>query len=274
MVKIPFMKLSGAGNDFVIIDNLECIVPYESTDFVEKVCERRMSVGADGILLVEKSERADFKMRYFNADGGEAETCGNGARCISKFAHINGITSERMRFETKAGIYESEILESGVKVRMSDPTDIRLNFPLQLDDGVYTVCSANSGVPHVVFFIEDLEAADVINLGAQTRYHDDFLPAGTNVNFVRIKNDREIDIRTYERGVEDETLACGTGSIASAVLSTLRGKTIPPVAVRTASGSVLTIHFDLDGSEPKNVHLEGDARVIYAGELEEGAWNY
>ena len=154
MAKIPFMKLSGAGNDFVIIDNLECIVPYESTDFVAKVCERRMSVGADGVLLVEKSARADFKMRYFNADGGEAETCGNGARCISKFAHINGITSDRMYFETKAGVYESEILESGVKVRMSDPTDIRLNFPLRLDDGVYTVCSANSGVPHVVYFIE------------------------------------------------------------------------------------------------------------------------
>ena len=274
MANIPFMKLSGAGNDFVIIDNLECIVPYESTDFVAKVCERRMSVGADGMLLVESSERADFKMRYFNADGGEAETCGNGARCISKFAHINGITSERMRFETKAGIYESEILKSGVKVRMSDPTDIRLNFPLRLDDGVYTVCSANSGVPHVVFFIEDLEATDIIDLGGQTRYHDDFQPAGTNANFVRIRNEREIDIRTYERGVEDETLACGTGSIASAVLSALLGKTTSPVAVRTASGSVLTIHFDLDGGEPKNVHLEGDARVIYAGELEEGAWNY
>ena len=274
MAKIPFMKLSGAGNDFVIIDNLECIVPYESTDFVAKVCERRMSVGADGILLVEKSDRANFKMRYFNADGSEAETCGNGARCISKFAHINGITSERMRFETKAGIYESEILKSGVKVRMSDPTDVRLNFQLRLEDGVYTVCSTNSGVPHVVFFTEDLEAVDLINLGAQTRYHDDFQPAGTNVNFVRIKNERKIDIRTYERGVEDETLACGTGSIASAVLTTLLGKTVAPVAVRTASGSVLTIHFDLDDGEPKNVHLEGDARVIYAGELEEGAWNY
>lgn len=274
MAKIPFMKLSGAGNDFVIIDNLKRIVPYENTDFVAKVCERRMSVGADGILLVENSEQADFKMRYFNADGGEAETCGNGARCISKFAHINGITSERMRFETKAGVYESEILKSGVKVRMSDPVDVRLNFPLRLEDGVYTVCSVNSGVPHVVFFIEDLEAADVVNLGAQTRYHGDFQPAGTNVNFVRIKNEREIDVRTYERGVEDETLACGTGSIASAVISALLGKTVAPVAVRTASGSVLTIHFELDDGGAKNVHLEGDARVIYAGELEEGAWNY
>ena len=113
---------------------------------------------------------------------------------------------------------------------MSDPTDIRLNFPLRLDDAIYTVCSANSGVPHLVYFVVDLEAADVVNLGAQTRYHDDFLPAGTNVNFVRINNEREIDVRTYERGVEDETLACGTGSIASAVLSTLLGKTIPPVA--------------------------------------------
>jgi diaminopimelate epimerase len=274
MTKIPFMKLSGAGNDFVIIDNLESIVPYESTDFVAKVCERRMSVGADGVLLVEKSDGADFKMRYFNADGGEADTCGNGARCISKFAYINRIASERMRFETKAGIYESEILESGVKVRMSNPADVRINFLLRLEDGVYTVCFANSGVPHVVFFVEDLERTDIINLGGQTRYHDNFQPAGTNANFVRIKSEREIDIRTYERGVEDETLACGTGSIASAVLSALLGKTISPVAVRTASGSALTIHFELDDGEAKNVHLEGDARIIYAGELEEDAWSY
>ena len=274
MIKIPFMKLSGAGNDFVIIDNRQNIVPYENTDFVTKVCERRMSVGADGVLLVENSDQADFKMRYFNADGGEVETCGNGARCISKFAYLHGIASERMRFETRAGIYESEIVGSNVKVRMSDPTEVRLNFPLRLENGLYDVCFANSGVPHVVFFTENIERTDVVALGRETRYHDDFKPAGTNANFVRIKNEREIDIRTYERGVEDETLACGTGAIAAAVVSALLGKATSPVTVRTASGMVLMIHFDLENGEAKNVHLEGDARVIYLGELTEDAWNY
>ena len=154
MTNIPFMKLSGAGNDFVIIDNLESIVPYESTDFVAKVCERRMSVGADGVLLVEKSDGADFKMRYFNADGGEADTCGNGARCISKFAYINRIASERMRFETKAGIYESEILESGVKVRMSNPTDVRLNFLLRLEDACTPFVSLIAACPTWCFLLK------------------------------------------------------------------------------------------------------------------------
>ncbi|MBI1929747.1 diaminopimelate epimerase [Candidatus Poribacteria bacterium] len=274
MIKIPFMKLSGAGNDFVIIDNREGIVPYENTDFVTKVCKRRMSVGADGVLLVENADGADFRMRYFNADGGEVETCGNGARCISKFAYINGITPERMRFETRAGIYKSEIVASNVKVRMSDPTDIRLNFPLRLTDGVHNVCFANTGVPHVIFFVNPLEGTDVFNLGRQTRYHDDFKPAGTNANFVRVRNPQEIDIRTYERGVEDETLACGTGAIAAAIVSALLGKVTPPVSLHTASGSVLTIHFDLENGGAKNVYLEGDARLIYSGELTEDAWKY
>ena len=274
MTKIPFMKLSGAGNDFVIIDNREDIVPYENTDFVEKVCQRRMSIGADGVLLVENATDADFRMRYFNADGGEVETCGNGARCISKFAYINDMVPERMRFETNAGIYESEIVKSNVKVRMSELTDIRLNFPLQLNDGIHTVCFANSGVPHVIFFTEDLAGTDVFDLGRQTRYHDDFKPAGTNANFIHIQNAQEIDIRTYERGVEDETLACGTGSIAAAVVSAILGKVVSPVALRTASGSTLTIHFTLENGDAKDVYLEGDARIIYAGELTEDAWNY
>jgi diaminopimelate epimerase len=274
MTKIPFMKLSGAGNDFVIIDNREGIVPHENTDFVEKVCQRRMSIGADGVLFVENVDGADFRMRYFNADGGEVETCGNGARCISKFAYLNGIVSDRMRFETRAGIYASEIVGENVKVQMSDPTDIRLNFPLRLKDGVHNVCFANSGVPHVIFFVEDLEGTDVVDWGSQTRYHDDFKPAGTNANFIRIRDAQHIDIRTYERGVEDETLACGTGAIASAVVSALLGKVVSPVSFKTASGSVLTIHFDLENGDAKNVQLEGDARVIYSGELTEEAWKY
>jgi len=277
MNKIPFMKLSGAGNDFVIVNNMRQIIDSTDTDFVNfvtKVCQRRMSVGADGVLLVEKADEVDFRMRYFNADGGEVETCGNGARCISKFAYLNGIASEQMQFLTNAGIYESEVVGENVKVRMSDPTDVRFNIPLQLEDGMHTVGFANSGVPHVVFFIDDLEGTDVFNIGRQTRYHNDFKPAGTNANFIRIQSPERLDIRTYERGVEDETLACGTGSIASAVVSATLGKVTSPVSVKTASGVILKIHFDMEGSEARNVYLEGDARIIYTGELTPEAWKY
>ncbi|RKU29790.1 diaminopimelate epimerase [Candidatus Poribacteria bacterium] len=277
MNKIPFMKLSGAGNDFVIINNLNQTLDCNDAtfkNFVTQVCQRRMSVGADGILLVEPADDVDFRMRYFNADGGEVETCGNGARCISKFAFLNGIVSEKMRFLTNAGIYESEIVDDNVKVGMSDPEDIRINVPLRLKDGIHTVGFANSGVPHVVFFVEDLESTDVFDLGQQTRYHEDYKPAGTNANFIRIHSTQQIDIRTYERGVEDETLACGTGSIASAVISATLGKVESPVSVKTASGIILKIHFDLEDNQPKNVYLEGDARVIFVGELTSDAWDY
>ena len=274
MDKISFMKLSGAGNDFVIINNLAEVVDSTDTDFVQKLCQRRMSVGADGVLLVEKADDVDFRMRYFNADGGEVETCGNGARCISKFAYLNGIASEQMRFLTNAGIYESEIVGENVKVRMSDPTDIRLNVPLQLDDGLHAVSFANSGVPHVVFFVDDLEGTDVYHLGQQTRYHDNFKPDGTNANFIRIESSGLIDIRTYERGVEDETLACGTGAIASAIIAATLGKVKSPVSVKTASGVVLKIHFEVENGAATNVYLEGDARVIYVGELTADAWTY
>ncbi|MDE0637942.1 MAG: diaminopimelate epimerase [Candidatus Poribacteria bacterium] len=277
MNKIPFMKLSGAGNDFVIINNLNQVIDSadsEFMNFVTKICQRRMSVGADGVLLVEPTENVDFRMRYFNADGGEVETCGNGARCISKFAYLNGIVSEQMRFLTNAGIYEAEIVNDNVKVRMSDPTDIRINVPLRLEDGVHNVGFANSGVPHVVFFVDDLETTDVFDLGQQTRYHNDFKPAGTNANFICIHSQELIEIRTYERGVENETLACGTGSIASAIVSATLGKVKSPVSVKTASGVVLKIHFDLENDEAENVYLEGDARVIFAGELTSEAWDY
>ena len=277
MNKIPFMKLSGAGNDFVIINNLNRVVDSTKQDFmtfVTKICERRMSVGADGILLVETSDDVDFRMRYFNADGGEVETCGNGARCISKFAYLNGITSEKMRFLTNAGIYEAEVVGNNVKVGMSNPTDIRINVPLRLQDEVHTVGFANSGVPHVVFWVDDLENTDVFDLGQQTRYHNDFKPAGTNANFINIHSQELIEIRTYERGVENETLACGTGSIASAIVSAKLGKVQSPVSVKTASGVILKIHFELEDDTAKNVYLEGDARVIFVGELTPEAWIY
>jgi diaminopimelate epimerase len=275
-MKIPITKLSGAGNDFIIIDNRDGKVT-PTTEFISKVCARRLSVGADGLLLVEQPHdptAADFRMRYFNADGGEVESCGNGARCIARFAFLNGIVGERTRFETLAGIYDAEILGDRVRVRMGDPRDVRLRFPLTLSEGTFTVDYANTGVPHVVFFVDDLDATDVVAMGRQTRYHRDFAPAGTNANFVSVTDSRTLRIRTYERGVEDETLACGTGSIAAALVAALQGTVSSPVTLHTQGGFVLGVHFDIENGAATNVRLEGDARVIYHAELQPDAWQY
>ncbi len=275
MERINFSKLSGAGNDFVVIDNRKNVIPNNLTKFIEKICARRVSVGADGVLLVENSDVADFKMRYFNSDGSEAETCGNGARCIAKFAYDEGIVkSDKMTFETKAGIYNAEIIGKNVKIKMGDTVDMRLNFPIKLSNGTFTVSSANSGVPHVVFLVDDIEKVDVIKLGRETRYHEDFAPKGTNVNFIKVKDKNNIDIRTYERGVEDETLACGTGSIASAIVASALGFAESPVMMHTWGGFKLKIYFTLQTSGAKDVYLEGDARIVYKGYLTDDAWNY
>jgi diaminopimelate epimerase len=275
MAPIAFAKLSGAGNDFVVIDNRKSVVPDDLANFIEKVCARRISVGADGVLLVENSDVADFKMRYFNSDGSEAETCGNGARCIAKFAYSEGVVkSDKMTFETKAGIYSAEIIENDVKLKVGDTVGMRLNFSIELSDGKYTISFANSGVPHAVFIVDDLEKVDIVKLGRETRYHKDFAPKGTNANFIKAKDKNNIDIRTYERGVEDETLACGTGSIASAIIASAMGKAESPVTMHTWGGFKLIIHFTGQPEGAKDVYLEGDARIVYKGYLNEEAWKY
>jgi len=274
MEAISFAKLSGAGNDFVIIDNRQNVIPENETDFVRKVCARRVSVGADGLLLVENSDVADFKMRYFNSDGGEVETCGNGARCIARFAYIEKIVpSSEMRFETRAGIYGAQVMEHSVKLRMGDATGIRLNFPLTLSNGIYTVSFVNTGVPHVVYFVDDLEKVDVVKAGRETRYHKYFQPEGANANFVKMRDGDALDIRTYERGVEDETLACGTGCIAAAITAAAMGEAVSPIVAHTRGGYPLKIYFTLEPQGAREVFLEGDARIVCRGYLLKDSWS-
>jgi len=272
---IPFMKMSGAGNDFVVIDNRDGRVAA-TPEFISKVCARRLSVGADGLLLVEEPDdtASAFRMRYYNSDGSEAETCGNGARCISRFARLHGIAGDSMSFETAAGPYTADIIGDGVKLGMGNPMDVRADFSVKLSVGILNAASANTGVPHVVYFVDDVEGMDVVALGRETRYHDDFAPAGTNANFAQVLAPGSLRIRTYERGVEDETLACGTGAIAAAITAALRGETTSPTTVRVQGGFDLLVHFTLDGRAVRDVYLEGDARVVCAGELHEEAWDY
>ncbi len=273
MITIPFFKMSGSGNDFIIIDNREAVVPENQlTQLVTGACRRKMSVGADGMILIESSASLDFKWRFFNADGSLPDMCGNGARCAARFAFLHGIADRQMAFETLAGTIEATVGDDTVKIRMTAPRDLKTGTQLDVEGTPTAVASVNTGVPHVVMVVDDIEAVAVTKTGRLIRYHPDYAPDGTNVNFVTVNENGRIFIRTYERGVEDETLACGTGNVAAAlILAHERGLT-SPVTLTTRSGGSLTVHFSTHGGRYRDVFLEGDARVIYRGDLWEEAW--
>jgi len=272
MKKIDFYKMSGSGNDFIIVDNRDKIV--DETDlpnFIAKACRRKMSVGADGFILVENTDTADFKWRFYNSDGSVAEMCGNGARCVARFAYLNGIAGPDMLFETQAGIVYAQVAGDSVKVKMTDPLDLRMDYSIELKNSSLSISSVTIGVPHAVIVKDMIEDAEVIQAGREIRFHDMFAPAGANVNFVCHLKDNIIEIRTYERGVEDETLACGTGAIASAIVMACKKKLTSPVTVQTRSGGYLNIFYQENDGKYHDIYLEGDARIIYKAQLWEDA---
>ena len=258
--------MTAGGNDFVVIDNRRGIVPAPVGDFVRASCRRRMSVGADGVLLIEEDPELDFRMRYYNADGGEVEMCGNGARCIARFAYLEGIAGAKMRFRSGAGTHEAEIRGEGVRLKMTDPTHYRPHVEIPTSTGRVYASSINTGVPHVVIAVDDLESVPVVDLGREIRYHEMFQPDGTNVNFIRQDGDAVAN-RTYERGVEDETFACGTGAVAAAIMGHRLFGLAPPIDVTTRGGDRLCVDFGIEGDTYRDVYLEGGARVVYEGEL-------
>lgn len=273
MDRVPFYKMSGSGNDFIVIDNRMSVMDEALLErFIVNVCRRRLSAGADGVILIENSDAADFKWRFYNADASRAEMCGNGARCAARYAFVNGIAGPRMAFETDVGIVSAEIMNGRVKVKMTAPSGVDLARSLTLESGPITAAFVNTGVPHVVVEARDIEQIEVVARGREIRHHAALAPAGANVNFITPLADGTIAIRTYERGVEDETLACGTGSIASALVTALRGGQESPIDVKTRSGSMLTVHFRREGDRFKDVYLEGDARIVYSGEMWADAW--
>lgn len=266
---LPFVKMSGTGNDFILIDHRKPLLSREvMPEFVRLVCRRRFSVGADGLIFIEESGKADFKWQFFNGDGSEAEMCGNGARCAARFAYMYGIAPAHMYFETVAGIIEAKVADTEVSLLMTAPKDFRMNRKIDLQGQAMELHSVDTGVPHAVLFVDDYEGIDIREIGRMIRFHKDFMPAGTNVNFVRARQDGSLKVRTYERGVEDETLACGTGAVAAALIAAVRGMTTSPVEIITSGGDRLTILFDLqDGPSASNVFLKGPAHVVYTGEL-------
>lgn len=270
---IPFYKISAAGNDFVMVDNRRKILPRTLPALAAKWCNRKFSVGADGLIVLEESKAADFRMRYFNSDGSAASMCGNGGRSIAQFAYLLGVAGKKMTFETDAGMVKAEILPGSVRLGLYEPKDARLDFSLKVEKREFDVSFINTGVPHTVIFVSDIQKADVVSIGRMVRYHRSFAPAGTNVNFVQKKDDHTLIVRTYERGVEDETLACGTGVTASAIIGGLRGIVKPPVDCITQGGHTLRVTYSLNDegdfvSPVSNVFLEGPAVVSFRGEVE------
>jgi diaminopimelate epimerase len=274
---IAFFKMTGSGNDFILIDNRSQHIVGEERqkELARKACRHKLSVGADGLILLENDPEVDFKWRFYNADGSEAEMCGNGARCAARFAFLTGVTRKReMAFRTLAGVIEAELRGERVKIRTTAPQGLKTRFELQASDQSFVLDFVNTGVPHAVHFLNTanaLEEARVPEWGRDLRFHPHFKPAGTNVNFVHVQDAHHLTIRTYERGVEGETLACGTGSIASALVAAARGWAESPVDVLTRGGETLTIYFahsrgGLD-TPFSDVCLEGDARVVYEAAL-------
>lgn len=270
---VEFYKISAAGNDFIMVDNRKRIVPRNVSQIAARWCDRKFSVGADGLILLEESKKAGFRMRYFNSDGSPAAMCGNGGRSFARFAHLLGAAPKKMTFETDAGLVKAEILGRNVKLWLYEPKDARLDFTLKVERREFDVSYIDTGVPHTVIFVNDIDKADVVSIGRMVRYHREFAPAGTNVDFVKKKDNHTIYVRTYERGVEDETLACGTGVTASAIIAGLRGSVVPPVDCITRGGYKLRVSFTLNEagdflSPVSNVSLEGPAEVAFRGEIE------
>ncbi len=263
MQPLKIYKMTGSGNDFVIIDNREGIVS-DAQDLAREICARRLSVGADGLILIQGSDQADFLMRIVNADGSEAEMCGNGSRCVCVLAEELGIASGCMTFETLAGIIRGEAEGQRAAVQM---TDVGAPKTLSLEGsfGRIEILFLNTGVPHAVVFVEDLEQQDVAGVGREIRNHGAFQPEGANVNFVGTSSGSDIAVRTYERGVEDETLACGTGAVASAIAHGIANGVSPPITVATRSGDSLTISFDEKDRGFVNVTMEGPVRKVFEG---------
>ena len=268
-MQLHFHKMNGAGNDFVVIDNRKLNTNL-SNEQIALLCDRQRGIGADGVLAVEPAEHgADYKFRYYNADGGEAEMCGNGARCFGKYtAALSGKDTSLVTFETIAGTLSAELIGENVKIAMSEPFDLALNTGISIDELDTDVHVINTGVPHVVTFVDDLKNTKVVKYGAALRYHDHFSPAGTNVNFASVIGPQHIAIRTYERGVEGETLACGTGMTAAALIHHLLTGTESPIKVDVKGGETLEISFEKSAETSfSNVTLTGPADFVFEGEI-------
>ncbi len=266
---VEFTKMNGAGNDFVLIDDRAQRLRF-SRDQVVRICDRHRGIGADGLILLipSSSGKADWAWNFFNSDGSSGEMCGNGARCFARFVKGKTGLDREFTFETEAGVIAARFQGDLVTVDLTEPTGLRLNEPLPLRDGRPTVHSVNTGVPHVVLFVPDADKAMVLQLGPEIRRHPHFGTKGTNVNFVQVLGPSQIRVRTFERGVEGETLACGTGVTASALISARVHQFVSPVRVQVQGGDQLEVSFRESNGGFSDVRLTGPADFVFDGTVE------
>ena len=262
---LRFTKMSGAGNDFVLLDNRAGELSLTSAQ-IARLCDRHRGVGADGVLLLEcAANGADFRMRYYNADGGEAEMCGNGARCFARFANRTAGPLDQLTFETPAGVIGAQLIGDLVTLEMSEPQDLRLGLEVRVGGEKLDAAYLDSGVPHVVVRVAQIAEVDVRSLGSALRHHPMFAPRGANANFLERRGARSIAIRTYERGVENETLAC---VVASALIFAATENVVGPIDVLVRGGDTLQVGFKRDGESFRDVTLTGPADFIFDGAIE------
>lgn len=268
-MKIQFDKMSGAGNDFVVIDNRSGLVK-NGVELAQKLCDRKWGIGADGLLLLEKSRISDFRMMYYNADGSYGGMCGNGGRCIARYALLHKIASTEQRFEALDFVYEARILGDRVSLSMKNPTGLKSNLMLRVTTQKAKAYFVDTGSPHVVIPLRKgvLDRLDVVTIGRRLAHSRRFGSNGTNVNFVEVDDDKMLHMRTYERGVEAETLACGTGSIACAIVANRMWKLESPVTIMAKSGKKLQVMFRSGGISYEGVVLSGHAELIFSGSVD------
>lgn len=289
-MKIPFTKMQAAGNDFVLIDEFEgVLIPdREKSEFVLNVSDRHFGIGSDGVIFIQKSGVYDVKFSFYNPDGAQAEMCGNGIRCLAKYVYDRGISRKgRIDVETLKGAVTAEpLVESGtvreVRVDMGAPYLKRADIPVsgkpddgfvdqrvEIDEDLYMITAVGMGNPHAIIFSENLEDIDVVGIGRSIRNYTDLFPNGTNVHFVQNTGDNEFRIRSYERGVEDETLACGTGICASAVAAVLNDIADRNSAIEFhALGGSLKVEFEMENEKIGRIFMTGPAETVFWGEIE------
>jgi diaminopimelate epimerase len=266
---LDFVKMNGAGNDFILIDNRAGKIKL-TTEQVVRLCDRHRGIGADGLFLLvpNTSGKADWSWEFYNSDGSVADMCGNGARCFARFVQSVAGAGERTSFETGAGVIGATFHGARVTINLTAPRDLRLAEIIPAAGAKLAVHSLNTGVPHAVVFVPDADKAMVQSLGAELRYHDHFKPKGTNVNFAQVLGPNHIRVRTYERGVEGETLACGTGVTASALVSSRVHKFTSPVKVQVQGGDTLEVSWIEADGQFNDVRLNGPADFVFKGSIE------
>lgn len=272
-MEVHFKKMSGAGNDFIVIDNRSRKIK-NGPRLARKLCDRRWGIGADGLILIEDSKIADYQMNYYNADGSYGGMCGNGGRCVALYSATSGIARTRHTFEALNHIYQATVAKNYVVLQMKDPQNITLNINLSTSFGKIQAHYVDTGAPHVVIDAVQfkrrfghLSDLPVVDIGREVRNHITFQPEGTNVNVLQINKANSLRMRTFERGVEDETLACGTGAIACAIIGNFVYGLQSPIKVITSSNLTLQVGFRKSKRQVSDVTLKGPARVIYEGSI-------